>query len=408
MIRPPSNESIRTLYSMLQTMRPHGSNAERDFTKRFLLPLGMQVDAFGNLSKRIGDAPVVWSSHVDTVHRSGGTQNIVQDDKYMIRLNRASKSNCLGADDTAGVWLMTEMIHARIPGLYIFHRGEECGGKGSTFIAKHNAALVKGMRFIIAFDRKDVDSVITHQWGGRCCSDEFGKSLGEQLSYTDNDFKLDRGGSFTDSANYIGLIGECTNVSVGYKWQHSFTEELSLPHLVQLRTALLGMDLTKLVEKRKAGEKEPVQTYRYNSSYYDGADRSGGYTSDYAFGNWFGGGYYEDGKWHKCTKGEWEAWKEKKKKATALALVKTPEEELRRYVWSNSNDVAEMLFDWGFDADDIKACILESRIRAATSKPDPVTVVNNPMDKIGTGPIVPKINGATAPKKDEGGDKVMI
>lgn len=372
-----SSEAITNLYSMLQTMRPHGSKAELEFSKRHLLPLGVKFDSFGNGLLKVGDVPVAWSCHVDTVHRHGGTQQIVRDDKFRIKLAATSKSNCLGADDTAGVWIMCEMIRAKMPGLYLFHRGEEVGGKGSDFIVEHTPNVVKGIKFMVAFDRKGYDSVITHQAGGRCCSDDFGKALAVQLG---EDYKLDKYGSFTDSANYTDLIGECTNVSVGYLSQHCASEELSLTHLVQLRQAMLQLDPAKLVEKRKPGEKEPLPTYNYNNwrgnhDYEGGPYGASRYYEDYDL-NWYSGGYWNNGKWTQCTKAEWQAWKDKKtpkekdvKPATSVVpLIRSPEQKVEDFCKNHPLKVAMMLLDWGFDINILKDNVAEVMIREQRTK----------------------------------------
>ena len=59
-------------------------------------------------------------------------------------------SDCLGADDGAGVFLMLEMIDANVEGTYIFHRGEERGGWGSSQIAELHADYIK--QFTIKHD----------------------------------------------------------------------------------------------------------------------------------------------------------------------------------------------------------------------------------------------------------------
>lgn len=265
-----TKDSVIELYRMLAYMRPHLSNTEEAFIDEFLVPLGVASDTFGNLYKRIGTAPIMWSSHTDTVHFKGGRQNITLRDKRIIELDNKSGSSCLGADDTAGVWLMSEMIKAEVPGLYVFHRGEEVGCKGSEWLFKNNPKAIEGIKACIALDRRDNDSVITFQRGDRCCSDDFGKSLAEELNGvmwgTDHfNYKLDDGGVYTDSATYVDKIGECTNLSVGYKGQHGKGEQLDLIHIASLREALLRIDLSKLRFSRVAGTKE--SKYKSYSGY---------------------------------------------------------------------------------------------------------------------------------------------
>jgi hypothetical protein len=239
---------------MLTVKRPHASDSEAAFIARYLLPLGVVPDGFGNLTLRIGDNPhLLWSSHTDTCHRRPGAQRIVFDGTY-VTVDEPQVSNCLGADCTAGVWLMTEMIKARIPGLYVFHRGEERGGLGSAWIAKQTPNLLAGMRAAVAFDRRGTQSIITHQRGARSCSDTFAASLARALHL---DHRLDPTGTFTDTANYVDLIGECTNLSVGYEHEHTEQETLNVAYLLQLRDAMLAADLDHLAFARKPGECEP-------------------------------------------------------------------------------------------------------------------------------------------------------
>jgi hypothetical protein len=277
-----------TLGSMLRFRRPEGSKTERYFIKRFLMPLGVQSDKRGNMIKAIGENPsVLWSCHTDTVHTKGGADQTMSYKNGIITLTNGSKSNCLGADDTAGVWLMREMMLCNIPGLYVFHRGEEKGGIGSRFISENTPAMLSNIKHAIAFDRKGTDSVITHQWSGRCCSDDFAKEIGKRLG----SYKPDDGGSFTDTANYMRLVPECTNLSVGYRWEHSKNEELNVVHLLKLRKAIMSLNMDGLPVARDKTKHESkwskwggnVTSYR-GGSYYGksghGASRHDGWCAD--------------------------------------------------------------------------------------------------------------------------------
>lgn len=221
------------LVQMLTYCRPSGSKAEADFRRRFLLPLGVKPDAADNLILRVGDAPILWSCHTDTVHKHSGRQNVrIADGK--IQLARRSRSACLGADDTAGCWLMREMIGAGVEGLYVFHAGEEVGGIGSHYLSTYDNGLLDNIAAAIALDRKGKTSVITHQ-GSRCASDEFAVALGKALGLG---MGPDPDGLFTDTANYDHIIPECTNLSVGYEAAHSADETLDIGFVCRLRDAL--------------------------------------------------------------------------------------------------------------------------------------------------------------------------
>jgi hypothetical protein len=244
---------LQTIVAMLGYRRPAGSKTERAFIRDWIKPLGVHQDRAGNLYKRIGDSPVLWSCHTDTVHRGGGSQRVRLIDGIATTVD--ALSNCLGADDTAGVWLMTEMIKAQKPGLYVFHRAEEIGGHGSQYIANKFPKLLEQSTIAIAFDRRGTNSIITHQWGGRCCSNAFAYSLGNALSMG---HRPDSGGTFTDTANYMDAIAECTNLSVGYFDEHTTLESLDASYLVDLRDRLLEIDGRDLIVERKPGEDDPT------------------------------------------------------------------------------------------------------------------------------------------------------
>jgi hypothetical protein len=240
-------QDLDTLKSMLAYRRPSGGPTEAEFIRDFLAPLGVVDDVHGNRYIIVGDeAPtVLWSSHTDSVHKDEGFQDVAFDGRAF-RLPEFSRSNCLGADDAAGVWIMIEMIKAKVPGLYVFHFGEEIGCVGSSAIATYKRQFLEGIQAAIAFDRRGHASVITHQ-GDRCCSDSFGKSLAQQLPKR---FKLDKGGILTDTRMYMHLVPECSNVSVGYYNEHSRDECLFLDHIRELRDHMVSIDASKLLIER--------------------------------------------------------------------------------------------------------------------------------------------------------------
>lgn len=243
----------RRIMEMFTYMRPAGSDTERAFVDRFLIPLGFRRDEHRNLVLQIGDDPtILWSSHMDTVHFEEGRQTLHYDGTMLSLSRKAAngRSSCLGADDTAGMWLMTEMVRAGVPGLYIIHHAEEIGGHGSGDLADKNPERLAGIAAAIAFDRAGYDSVITHQ-GSRGASDAFARSLAGILG---GGFKPDSGGIFTDTANYTDLIGECTNISVGYFKAHRSSEYQDVGFLIALRDRLLAADFSTLVFERMPGE----------------------------------------------------------------------------------------------------------------------------------------------------------
>lgn len=203
-------------------------------------------DKMGNLILEIGernkDHNTLFSCHMDTVHCNEGIlhlgiskKNYEKGDGYVFAFTKGKLGGwcpeVLGADDKAGIYAILQLIRKKTPGLYIFHVGEEKGGIGSKWIAENNPDLVKDIKRAIAFDRKGTQDVIGEQRGSKCCSTDFGIALAARLNQfmpPKNLYKSGAIGSFTDTASYMKLIPECTNVSCGYYNEHTSSEHLDL------------------------------------------------------------------------------------------------------------------------------------------------------------------------------------
>jgi len=225
------------------------------------------IDGAGNLIYEIGGAsPLVFSAHVDTVHRESGVQPLCVD--LELQYIWKEDGEPLGADDAAGCWMLVELIKADIPGMYIFHQGEEKGGIGSRYISDHKKHFFKDKNIAIAFDRRKQGSIITEMSAGRTCSDEFGTALAELLAMG---HKIDDTGSFTDTANYRKLVAECTNISIGYDNEHTGSETLDFGYLYKLRDKVIevGLQLADLPITRDP-DKPDVSKYAYIGGVYSG------------------------------------------------------------------------------------------------------------------------------------------
>lgn len=233
---------LQELINILSYKRRHNTDTEilfcMDFMQDFEPIISKEDGMIAAFVHRIGDAPVMWSSHTDTVHREDGFVDLEYDKDFGAILVRNQKS-CLGADDGVGIWMMLNMIRANVPGLYVFHRAEEVGGIGSSIIAAEFPELLEGIKYAIAFDRKGDSSIITHQ-GARCCSDEFARTFAAKMYNQGIDMILDDSGVFTDTANYTHLIPECTNISCGYYDQHSGNEMLDVEFANRLLDAIIA------------------------------------------------------------------------------------------------------------------------------------------------------------------------
>jgi hypothetical protein len=263
------------LHNMLRVKRPHDSAAEKSWAHKYILSypgahiLGPEDDPAAYVIEvhQTGTHPsrTMFSCHIDTVHREGGRQTIKYNKAKHVYYKDDGKP--LGADDTAGCWLLLEMIDAGVPGTYVFHRGEECGGIGSSYIAEQHKEFLKRFDRAIAFDRKGSTSVITHQGWGRCASDEFAEALSDALNSDGiSMYAPDDTGIFTDTANYVDHIPECTNVSCGYASEHTGSETLHLPTLFALRNQCIVIDWESLPTTR---DPRKIELTRYKDYTWD-------------------------------------------------------------------------------------------------------------------------------------------
>ncbi len=257
------------LATMLTVRRAARSKTEKKFINLWIDTLpGVTVDGYGNRRVTVGGVnapPVLWSCHTDSVHHQGGVQSTMRDGDYIRLHKNETQSNCLGADDGTGVWLMRNMILRDVPGHYIFHRDEESGGRGSAWVIDNDQAYLNQFEVAIALDRKGYHSVITHQ-GSRCCSDTFARSLAAELK---GDFVPDSTGVFTDTANYTTIIPECTNLSVGYGAQHFKNEAQNVKFAVELLDTLCALDVRNLVVERDPTEVEKYDAKSHWGDWYD-------------------------------------------------------------------------------------------------------------------------------------------
>ena len=153
---------------------------------------------------------------------------------------------------------MLYMMANNIPGLYYFFLGEERGGIGSMKVANEfiDNPLLKGKKRMISFDRKNYYSIITSQLGEVCCSNEFAEELCEELNKNGLHMVPDDTGIFTDSANFMDYIPECTNISIGYFNEHTHKEIQNISYLEVLANCLINVNWEKLSTVRKAGISE--------------------------------------------------------------------------------------------------------------------------------------------------------
>jgi len=246
-----------------------------------LLPSYLKKDQFGNYYHIIGNSSTMFTAHLDTVGGDKDIKHVFDDEKGLIKTDGTS---ILGADDKTGVVILLYMIEHNVPGFYLFPVGEEVGCIGSGKLTLHMTknskktnvkinnenvelkipkGIYNNITKVISFDRMGYSSVITHQMDQRCCSDEFGNALANELNKYGFDYSLDDSGLYSDSAEFAGIYPECTNLSVGYFAQHTVNEVQDIEFLESLCDACTKVNWENLPIARNPNDVEFLDTY-YN------------------------------------------------------------------------------------------------------------------------------------------------
>lgn len=276
---------FKDLKLILSWIRPANSTQEENFVLWLverIRNLGYEPvqDGFGNVWVEHQNSSTLFTAHTDTCHSVRLVeqfQNLLFDEELGIAsLENPEHGYVLGADDGTGIWVMLQMLQAQVPASFVFYREEEVGGRGSHWSATNEPDRYARYNRAVSFDRKENHSIITHQGGGRCCSEEFSDALGLQLEPHGVEFRSDTGGTFADSANLTDLVGECTNLSVGYNYEHSCSEYQDLSFLQTLVPALIKVDWESLPTQRKPGEVESLYA-KFSTS---GSDPWSWYTNE--------------------------------------------------------------------------------------------------------------------------------
>lgn len=229
--------NIRLLKQLLEMHRPsYDSNAWlHEFLDPRMPPGASKVqDEYGNVFVLVGDSEqsdVAFTCHTDTVaRRSSKSPRVKMTTSGIMYVGNPHEADCLGADDAAGIYIMLEMLEQGVHGRYCFFRDEEVGCEGSGWSAADTTGFWTGVKAMISFDRRG-DGIVTSQRFTECCSQEFALELAQRLGRAPAQLQA---GIYTDSAEFTGIIPECTNVGVGYQHEHTPDEVLDTNILAKL------------------------------------------------------------------------------------------------------------------------------------------------------------------------------
>jgi hypothetical protein len=210
------------------------------------LPAGVQKDDFGNYFLRIGDSQTLFTSHLDTSSYLREKVNHVIAGSII----GTDGSTILGGDNKAGVTILLYLISQGVPGTYYFFAGEESGCLGSKDALKNDPNFFTQFKRAVAFDRRGTGSIITHQRCERTCSDKFAVALSDEFLNLGMIYNADPTGVFTDTAIFVDVIPECTNLSAGVWHEHYNDEYVDIALVEQIAKAAAGINWEGLPASR--------------------------------------------------------------------------------------------------------------------------------------------------------------
>lgn len=228
-----------TFLKLTEYTIPHGH--EDDLVK--LLPNGIKKDNIGNYFIKIGESKTLFTCHLDTYSKEYKKVNHIIDGNII----KTDGTTILGADNKAGVVCLLYMIENNVPGLYFFFISEEPisekgGLYGSSELAYTKLNSLKKYERAIAFDRKHKGSIITRQMAEPCCSDEFADALIDEFSKQGVIMEKDKTGYYTDTAAFLEIIPECSNISIGVWNEHHNNEYVDISYVESVSKAAIKIN----------------------------------------------------------------------------------------------------------------------------------------------------------------------
>jgi len=224
----------------------------------------LQKDEYGNYHIKIGQSKTLFTSHLDTYSKR------IEKIKHVVKGGKISTdgTTVLGGDNKNGVLILLYMITQGVPGIYYFFKGEEgiCTGtscNGSTWLLKNDSSIYTSVDRAIAFDRRGKGSIVTKQRGRYCCSIEFADALVNEFGILGLEFNQDYAYG-TDSAVFMDIVPEITNISSGGEYEHSFMESTNINYTRRIAMAATEIDWESLPTVRIP---QPVETERHTRKF---------------------------------------------------------------------------------------------------------------------------------------------
>jgi len=237
---------------------------EQEYKLEKYLPIGYKKDSIGNYFIQIGESETLFTTHLDTYSKDYKKVNHVIDGDIV----KTDGTTILGGDNKLGMTILLYMIKNNVPGTYYFFCGEEpilSGGLyGSQNALESDLEFFKKFKRAIAFDRKQMGSVVTRQRARYCCSNDFAIALSDKLSSNGVPSKPDPNAYYTDTATFMDVIEECTNISAGGWDEHYKTEWVDLSYTRKVAEAAIKIDWENLPVVREVKDYSEIKPITRN------------------------------------------------------------------------------------------------------------------------------------------------
>jgi len=237
------------------------------YIKKIINNYGYQLkkDSIGNYYNQVGyNSKTLFTTHLDTYSTEVKKVNHIIDKNWI----KTDGTTILGGDNKNGTTILLYLISKNIPGTYYFFIGEEpilSGGLyGSSKLVKSNPDFLKKFNKAIAFDRKQMGSIVTRQLARKCCSIDFATYLIDEFKKNNLDFKMDPEAYYTDTASFLDIIPEITNISAGGWGEHTKNEKTLITYVEAVAKAAskINWENAPIIRHIK-----PIETIKHNKLY---------------------------------------------------------------------------------------------------------------------------------------------
>lgn len=241
--------------NLLLNLTEHTVPSKKEFiiynTIRLMCNKQLMQDERGNLYYEIGteeERKILFTAHLDDV-----SKKVQKIKKYIVNEQylTSDEKTILGGDNKTGCAILINMLNNNIPGTYYFFVEEEIGRKGSVWFAEN---LKKDFNLTIAFDRREIGSIVTHQRGRKLSSDSLTDQFIKEFSNSEYKFKEDLFGFSSDSYSLHERSNACINISNGTYNEHKKEEKVDLIYFDYIFNRVIDIDWQLL--NKIAGEEK--------------------------------------------------------------------------------------------------------------------------------------------------------